>query len=404
VSVQVAPVTPSTIVVAGDVGKTSAMLSVTDSTRNRLLGPVEFVMSRSGLAGAVHRVVAVVPPAAQVKVGVEAAGHYHRPVLDYGWPVGWEVLEFNPAHVAEQRRVAGRRRVKTDVIDLEAITELALAGRGQVITERAVRIGELAAWAAHRSRRVATRTATKNQLLGQLDRAFPGLTLALPDVLGTKIGRLVAAEFADPARLCALGVNRLIRFAAVRDVAVRRPVAERVVSAARDARPTRDAVVARRVLATDLGLLADLDTQIENAERQLAALLPVSPFATLTSVPGWGVVRAANYAAALGDPDRWPGSRQIYRASGLSPMQYESAGKRRDGRISREGSVALRQALIDLGIGLWLTDPAAKAYAAALKSRGKPGGIIGCALAHRATRIAHALVRDHATYDPSRWS
>jgi transposase len=66
--------------------------------------------------------------------------------------------------------------------------------------------------------------------------------------------------------------------------------------------------------------------------------------------------------------------------------------------------VALRQALINLGIGLWLTEPAAKAYAAALKARGKPGGIISCALAHRGTRIAYALVRDHACYDPSRWS
>ncbi len=71
-------------------------------------------------------------------------------------------------------------------------------------------------WSTHRSRRVATRTATKNQLLGQLDRCFPGLTLALPDVLGTKVGRLVATEFADPQRLRALGVNRFIRFAAHR--------------------------------------------------------------------------------------------------------------------------------------------------------------------------------------------
>ena len=402
-SVQAAPVTPSTIVLAVDVGKTSAMLLATDGARKRVFGPVEFAMTHSGLAATVHRVSAVVPPSAQVKVGGEAAGHYHRPVCDYRWPAGWEVLEFNPAHVAEQRRVAGRRRVKTDAIDLEAITELVLAGRGQVITDREVRIGELAAWAAHRSRRVTTRTATKNQLLGQLDRAFPGLTLALPDVLGTKIGRLVAAEFADPGRLSALGVNRLIRFAAVRDIQLRRRVAERLVAAARDALPTRDGVVARWVLATDMGLLADLDSQIENAERELAALLPASPFATLTSVPGWGVVRASNYAAALGDPDRWPGSRQVYRASGLSPMQYESAGKRRDGKISREGSVALRRALIDLGIGLWLSEPAAKTYAAELKSRGKPGGIIGCALAHRATRIAYALVRDHASYDPSRW-
>ncbi len=215
-SVQVAPVTLSTIVVAVDVGKTSAMLSVTDGARNRLFGPVEFAMTRGKLAAIVDRVGGVVTPCAQVKVGIEAAGHYHRPVLDYGWPPGWEVVELNPAHVAEQRRVAGRRRVKTDRIDLEAITELVLAGRGQPATAAQTLFGEISAWAGHRSRRVAVRTATKNQLLGQLDRGFPGLTAALPDVLGTKIGRLIAAEFADPARLTAMGVNRLIRFAAAR--------------------------------------------------------------------------------------------------------------------------------------------------------------------------------------------
>jgi transposase len=59
--------------------------------------------------------------------------------------------------------------------------------------------------------------------------------------------------------------------------------------------------------------------------------------------------------------------------------------------------------LIDLGIGLWLTEPTAKAYALGLKARGKRGGIVACALAHRATRIAYALVRDHASYDPTRW-
>jgi transposase len=394
----------STIVVAVDVGKTSAVFSVTDAARHQLVGPLEFAMTGSGLTDAAARARAVVPPAGRVKVGVEAAGHYHRPVLDHRWPDGWEVLELNPAQVAEQRRVRGRRRIKTDVIDLEAITDLVLAGYGHLVADRDVVIGEVSAWAVHRSRRVTTRSATKNQLLGQLDRAFPGLTLALPDVLGTKIGRLIAAEFADPARLAGLGVNRLIRFAATRELQLRRPVAERLVVAARDALPTRDAVIARQILAADMVLLADLDAQIQSAEAALGSLLPRSPYATLTSVPGWGVVRVSNYAAALGDPQRWPGPRQIYRASGLSPMQYESAHRRRDGGISREGSVALRRALIDLGIGLWLNEPAAKDYAHGLKDRGKRGGIIACALAHRANRIAHALVRDHATYEPTRWA
>jgi transposase len=361
-------------------------------------------MTAPKLEELVSRVRPVLPVGARVKVGVEAAGHYHRPLLGAAvWPAGWEVLELNPAHVSEQRRVMGRRRVKTDAIDLEAITELLLAGRGIPVPPAAGVLNELRAWAAHRTRRVAARTATKNQLLGQLDRCFPGLTLALPDVLGTKIGRLVAREFTDPARLAALGPGRLIRFAAARNLRLRRPLAEQLVAAARAALPTPEAAVARRVLVADLALLMDLETQIGAAEAELARLLPASPFATLTSVPGWGVVRAANYGAALGNPARWPGAGQIYRAAGLSPAQYESVGRRRDSTISREGSVELRRALIDLGLGLWLVDPAGRAYAAGLKARGKRGGIIACALAHRANKIAYALIRDQADYDPTRW-
>ncbi len=85
-------------------------------------------------------------------------------------------------------------------------------------------------------------------------------------------------------------------------------------------------------------------------------------------------------------------------------MQYESAGKRRDGGISREGSVTLRRALIDLGIGLRHNDPAARHYATTLRARGKHGGVIACALAHRANRIAFVLVRDQSDCDPDRWA
>lgn len=394
----------SLAVVAVDVGKNTVACSVTDEKRHRLFGPVDFAMTRSGLESAVARIQALVPADVGVKVGVEAAGHYHQPLLTpSSWPSGWEVVELNPAHVTEQRRVQGRRRVKTDAIDLEAITELVLAGQGVPITARAETLGELAGWVAHRSRRVAARAALKNQLLGQLDRAFPGLTLALPDVLATKVGRLVVEHFTDPARLASLGETRLIRFAAHRGLVVRRPVADRLVTAARDALPTRDAVVAREMVANDLQLLQVLDQHVAHAEDELARLLPCSPFAVLTSVPGWAIVRASAYGAAVGDPHRWPGPQQIYRAAGLSPMQYESAGKRRDGAISREGSVTLRRALVDLGIGLWLNDPAAKGYAERLRARGKKGGVIACALAHRANRIAYALVRDQSTYQPSRW-
>jgi transposase len=392
--------------VAVDVGKTEFAFSVTDSARVLLLKPrTGCPMTGPSLAAVVAQIVAVLPPGARVKVGVEAAGHYHRPLLTAGaWPAGWELLELNPGHVTEQRKVLGKRTIKTDVIDLLAMTELLLAGRGLPVRDRSMVLGELTAWSAHRSARVVLRTATKNQLLGQLDRTFPGLTLALPDVLGTKVGRLVATEFADPTRLAALGVARFIRFGATRGLQIRRPVAERLVGAAREALPTRDAPVARAVLAADLTLLADLESQIDDAADQLARLVPASPFATMLTVPGWGPVRVGNYGGALGDPARFDNHRQIYRTAGLNPIQYESAGKRRDSVISREGSVELRRALIDLGLGLWLNDTAAKTRGAELRDRGKKGLVIACAMAHRANRIAFALVRDQTNYDPSRWN
>jgi transposase len=210
-------------------------------------------------------------------------------------------------------------------------------------------------------------------------------------------------EFAEPARLARLGPARFRTFAAQRGVAVSTMLAQRLVAAAKDVLPTDQAGVARRVLAEDLVLLAHLDAQISAAEWRLAALLPKTPFQVLTTTPGWGVVRAAAYAAAVGDLARWPSARQLYRAAGLCPTVYASAGHRRDGSISREGSVPLRRALLSLGVGLRRCDPAGRAYAAALRARGRPGGVVATALAHRANKIAFAMVRDQSPYDPDAW-
>ena len=333
-----------------DVGKSTAAAMACDFTGQVLVAPFEFAMDRGGVAALTARVEAALPAGVQlVRVGVEAAGHYHRPLTGPGvLPAGWQVVELNPAWVTAQRRVNGSRGVKTDRIDLAAITDLLLAGRGHEVVAVADPLVELTAWVAHRRRRVAVRTATKNQLVGQVDRCFPGLGSALSSVLDTKVGRLVIAEFSDPARLAALGVTRFRAFAARRDVRVSVTVAQRLVDAARQALPTAEASIAREVLAADIALLADLDVQIDAVDARIAAVLPATCYQTLTTVPGWGVLRAAGYGAAAGDPSRWPSARQVYRASGLTPNVYESAGKRHDGKITREGCVELRRALLDV--------------------------------------------------------
>ncbi len=395
------------VAVPVDVGKLTAMAMVADFAGQRLVAPFTFSLDRPGIGELIRRVQRVVAGrgARRVEVGVEAAGHYHRPLTASRLlPAEWELFELNPAHVTEQRRVLGKRGVKTDQVDLVAMYDLLVAGRGHPAGRRDAALLELQAWTAMRFRRVTALIAAKNQLLGQMDRAFPGASACVwGSLLDTKVGRLVLAEFSDPQRLARMGVERFRRFAAAREVIVQRKVAERFVAAAKAAVPLEGAETARRLLAADLALLETLERHVADAETELARILPATPFQILTTTPGWALVRAARYGAALGDPTRWPTARQVYRAGGLTPRVYESAGRRVDGAISREGSVELRGALLELGKGLWLCDPATRPTVAALRARGKPAGVIACALANRANRIAFAMVRDQVVYDPDRW-
>lgn len=388
-----------------DVGKHKAMAKVIDFTGAVLAKPFEFSLDRGGVRSLVARVGQAAPMSVSlVRVGLEAAGHYHLPLAGGVLPVEWELRLLNPGHVAMQRKVNGQRGVKTDKIDLAAIADLLLAGRGVMAPSFADPVMTLTGWVAHRRRRSLLRRRTIQQLTTQVDRCFPGLGSTMWSVVLSKAGRLVITELADPARVARLGPSRLRTFAANRGVRMTTPLAERIVEAARQALPVPGADIARRLLAADLRLLADTEDQITAADLEIEALLPHTPFATLTTTPGWGPVRVAHYGAAVGDPARWPGHRQLYRAAGLTPRLYESAGHRNDGRITREGSVPLRVALVDLGMGLWHSEPISRTYGAELRSRGKPGGIIVTAMAHRANKIAFAMVRDQQSWESSRWA
>ena len=291
--------------VAVDVGKSSGVALVGDFAGQRLAAPFEFSMDGPGITELIARVEDATAgrDVALVRIGVEAAGHYHRPLTTSGvLPSTWQVVELNPAHVAAQRRVSGQRSVKTDPIDCLAVFEMLVAGRGYPVVRPLVLV-ELTAWVAHRQRRLDARTAVKNQLTGQVDRCFPGLSRAV-GLFDTKVGRLVLEEFTDPARLARLGEARFRRFASNRGVRVNGTRAAMLVETARNALPAAEADIARQVVADDLAILDALDQQITDITRQLEQLLPATPYAVLTTGPGWRTVRAAKYGGAVGDPAR----------------------------------------------------------------------------------------------------
>jgi transposase len=325
-----------------DVGKHSAMATVIDFTGSTLAKPFTFSLDRCGVGVLVARVLSAAPNATLIRVGLEAAGHYHLPLAGGSLPAEWELRILNPGHVATQRRVNGQRGVKSDQIDLCAIGDLLLAGRGVRAPGFADPIQTLSGWVAHRRRRSLMRRQTIQQLTTHVDRCFLGLGTTMWSVALSKAGRLILSELPDPERVARLGALRLRTFAAKRGVRMTTILAERIVTAARQAVPVPGAEVARRLLRSDLALLDALEHEIEEADTQIAHLLPETPFGVLLSVPGWGPARVGAYGGAVGDPERWKSAQALYRASGLTPRLYQSSGTVHHGHITREGSAVLR--------------------------------------------------------------
>jgi transposase len=86
------------LVVPVDVGKSMAMSLVADHFGEIVTPPFEFVLSESGVVKLIKAVELAerARSAVVVRVGVEAAGHYHRTAVARLRKAGLEVVELNP--------------------------------------------------------------------------------------------------------------------------------------------------------------------------------------------------------------------------------------------------------------------------------------------------------------------
>ncbi len=179
------------VAVAVDAGKASAVALVATFSGERLFPPFTFAMNRIGIADLVARVEAATAGACggAGTAGVEASG-YHLPLLALGvFPAQWGVVVFNPAHVAEQRKVNGKRGVKTDVVDATAMFDLLEEGRGCPVGPPSQAITELAAWSRYRLGRVAWRQDVEHPPRG-LSTISAGLfDVRRPAYTETPVGR-----------------------------------------------------------------------------------------------------------------------------------------------------------------------------------------------------------------------
>jgi transposase len=345
-----------------------------------------------------------------VLVGMEPTGHYFENLARHLHQRPQPVTLINSFAVSRNREQQMMRREKDDEIDVAAVGDLLRRGEGTLFQPISGLYLEMQHLARVRLSRVKMRTALKNQIIGHLDRIFPGLVIQ-GKVARERYEPLFVAHFwscqtlqhlirvcPDPRQLATMAPEGLRTAFHAQGFALGAKTAAKIITYAQKVLlPDPEVVTIRcELLARDLALLAEVEQRIAELEDRLHALLQQTPYWVWTQVRGLSLTQAASLAAAIGDPSHYTYAAQVFRRSGLVSGRNDSGTRRHKGkgkRVVKTGDVYLRRALMTAIMSLIRHQPALHDYFNELH-RTKHAGVARVATARRAMGILWAMQRD----------
>jgi transposase len=351
-----------------------------------------------------------------VFIGMEPTGHYYENLAQHLLLCYPHVRLVNSYAVKQNRNQKMLPHEKTDEIDCCAIGDLVL--RNECFPYQPLRGNylHLQQWTRYREAKEKSRTALRNQIVGHLDRIFPGLVRPKqpddtePKQLFSSIWKCQTAQrlirlCPDPRRLAALKPAELVELYKEHNYRLGMITAKRIIDFARQVLLPDPEIVSARLplLQYDLALLEVLDTTIEHAEKQMAHYLAHTKGQILTHIKGIGSLRAATYIAGIGNPEQYEHAGQTFRRSGLVSGRHDSGIHQRGGansHITKVGDAHLRRGLVEITRGLCQWQPYFGQYRDCLIARGKHKGVATVATARKINGVLFAIVRDQTEFEP----
>jgi transposase len=345
-----------------------------------------------------------------VLVGMEPTGHYFENLARHLHQRPQAVTLINSFAVSRNREQQMMRREKDDEIDVAAIGDLLRRGEGTPFQPIRGLYLEMQHLSRVRLSKVKMQTALKNQILGHLDRIFPGLViqgkaareryepLFVANFWSCQVLQHLIRVCPDPRQLAAMTPEGLRAAFHVQGFALGVKTAAKIITYAQKVLlPDPEVIAIRRELLTrDLALLAEVERRIAELEDRLRALLQQTPYWVWTKVRGLSVTQVASLAAAIGDPSHYTYAAQVFRRSSLVSGRNDSGTRRHKGkgkRVVKTGDVYLRRALMTAIMSLIRHQPVLQDYFNELH-RTKHAGVARVATARRAMGILWAMQRD----------
>ncbi|WP_338448430.1 IS110 family transposase [Niallia oryzisoli] len=348
----------------------------------------------------------------EVVVGIETTGHYYEDLVRRCHLDGYHVRTLNAATTAQERQ-ALLNWSKTDNLDLMAIVQSMIHGRGTSNELASGNVLTLQKLTRARRELVNERTATQNLICMHMDhifREFQGKSIWLNgkrthvkpfSILTGKAPLYLMRFYPHPSDILTLGEKGLRDLSIRENLKLRDKTIQILIEFAQ-----HSISQSKELLEGDIYLLSQkldrfvlLNNQINALERKIEDLFVEMEGAVILSVSGIGVVTGAELYAEMGDISDFEHAGQLIKLAGTNPIVKQSGGKKPSYHcISKQGRRTFRNITYQVGKSLAVNNPEMKQKYLALKERGKHYRQAYVALGNRMIRLAFSMIRKKTLY------
>jgi transposase len=337
-------------------------------------------------------------------LGLESTGHYHENLVAALMDLGYDMQVINPLDSKNER---DNVHAKTDAIDLVAIVKVIMSNKGKrSYIPDSIYYNLLRASRTHR-KLTQQETDVKNIITMLVDKTFNGLWNPDNSIFSDKWGKgslLFVKHYSTPQQATRSGAKRLTSFFRKHNTKLTADTARKVIELARitPARPPDVMESDVKALKANIQVLETLTSVIAQQKKQMVKFLLQTPGVYLLSVPGIGIVYAADFTGEAGDIHRFAYAGQVISLAGTAPGKHQS-GEVDKGNLStsHRGRKLLRMTVNQIALSLDNNCPEYSAYYSKKRYQYQDApGKARTATANKFIKLAFSMMKNETLYYP----
>ena len=363
------------IYVGIDVAKDKHDCFVTSSD-GKVLFPVFTIQNnREGFDDLFSKIQSVSSEVSNIKVGLEATGHYSYNLLGYLIDKGLTTYVINPLHTNLYRKSLSLRKTKTDKVDARTIAMMLMSDVNlKSYSDTSYHNEALKSLTRYRFDKVQERARLKQSVSRLVTILFPELEKLVPSLHSASVYALLS-ELPSAEKIASCHLTHLTKLL-------------------ENASKSRY----RREKAIEIREAAKLDSEITEIESEIKQIMDQISSPILT-IPGISYRMGAMILAEIGDFSRFDSPDKILAYAGASPSTYQSGQlKSSYSHMEKRGSRYLRFALINAAKYVCHWDETFGAYLQKKISEGKHYNVAITHAAKKLVRLIYAMEKSGMPY------